>query len=71
MTSVEIQPRWLEIAARKREAQKLAITSFTETHPASQASSSLVKIEDIAQVCKEVAMGKVSASDLVVAYCHQ
>lgn len=71
MTDAETQPRWLEIAARKREAQQMALTSFIETYPVPQASKSLIEIDDIAEVCKEVVTGKVFVADLVVAYCHQ
>ncbi|KAG9704187.1 acetamidase, partial [Aureobasidium melanogenum] len=71
MVGVQTKPRWLEIAMRKRELQQSALASFTKAHPVPELLRSLIGMADITEVSEELAMGKVNASDLVIAYCHQ
>lgn len=71
MVDVQAKPRWLEIAMSKRELQQSALASFTRAHPIPESSGSLIGTKDITEVSRELASGKVSASELVIAYCHQ
>lgn len=71
MTSPGSQPRWLEIATRKRELQQAALTSFIENHPVPVASTLRGYLVDVNEASRAVADGSVSSVDLVVAYCHQ
>jgi hypothetical protein len=71
MTSSGVQPRWLEIATRKRELQQAALISFVESHPIPAASTLRDLLVDVNEASKAVVDGSVSCVDLVTAYCHQ
>lgn len=69
MTDSEFQPRWLQIATRKRELQQAALIAFADSHPVPAALSA--SIVDADEAAKAVAEGNISCVDLVTAYCHQ
>lgn len=71
MTSPGSQPRWVEIATKKRELQQTALISFVEKYPVPAASTSRGLLVDVNEASEAVADGSVSCVDLVTAYCHQ
>ena len=71
MTSSGVQPRWLEIATRKRELQQAALNPFVENHPVAAASTLRGFLMDVNEASKAVADNSASCVELVTAYCHQ
>jgi hypothetical protein len=71
MTSPGSQPRWLEIATRKRELQQAALNSFVENHPIAAPSTVRGFLMDVNEASKAVSDGSASCVELVTAYCHQ